>query len=101
MFFLVAAWSVWTCVLFLPELHERYAFMLEILLVIIVFIKKSYVCMAVPAWFMILFPYCWYLFGREPDLRILAVGYFASYCGYTGMLLKELGNEKEKIKPGS
>ena len=30
----IAIWSVWTCVMFLPNMHERYAFFLNILVLI-------------------------------------------------------------------
>jgi hypothetical protein len=33
----VASWVVWTCVLFLPSMHERYAYLAEILIVILFF----------------------------------------------------------------
>lgn len=38
-FLSVAVWSVWTCVLFLPSMHERYAYLAEILIVILFFVK--------------------------------------------------------------
>lgn len=38
-FLSVASWSVWTCVIFLPSMHERYAYMLEILIMILLFTK--------------------------------------------------------------
>ena len=38
-FLSVACWSVWTCVLFLPSMHERYAYLVEILIVILFFVK--------------------------------------------------------------
>lgn len=34
-FLIVAAWSAWTCVLFLPGMHERYTYLTEILLLIL------------------------------------------------------------------
>lgn len=33
-------WSVWTCVLFLPNMHERYAYVLDILMLILFFVTK-------------------------------------------------------------
>ncbi|MBP5525100.1 MAG: hypothetical protein J6Y11_05785 [Paludibacteraceae bacterium] len=38
-FLSLACWSVWTCVLFLPSMHERYAYLAEILVVILFFVK--------------------------------------------------------------
>ena len=34
-FLTVAAWTAWTCVLFLPGMHERYTYLTEILLVVL------------------------------------------------------------------
>ena len=38
-FISIASWSVWTCVMFLPSMHERYAYLLEILMMILLFVK--------------------------------------------------------------
>ena len=31
----LACWSIWTCVLFLPNMHERYAYLLDILMIVL------------------------------------------------------------------
>ena len=38
-----AAWFVWVCIYFLPAMHERYAYALDILLVITAFLDKKYI----------------------------------------------------------
>lgn len=38
-FLSLACWSVWTCVLFLPSMHERYAYLVEVLIVIWFFVE--------------------------------------------------------------
>lgn len=95
-FFPVAAWCVWTCVLFLPELHDRYAFVLEILMIVLVILNRKYLWAAAPVWFISLFPYAWYLFAREYDLRLLAVAYCSAYCVYIGILLRQLNSLSPK-----
>lgn len=42
----LAIWTVWTMLLFLPAMHERYTYMLDILLIMIVFINKRYILFA-------------------------------------------------------
>lgn len=37
-----AGWFVWTCVLFLPAMHERYTYILDILLVLLAFVNRRY-----------------------------------------------------------
>ncbi len=38
----VAAWSFWALVYFLPEMHERYTYMVDILLVLLTFVSRKY-----------------------------------------------------------
>lgn len=59
--FIWMVWFVWTVVLFLPCMHERYAYLLELLLVLIScvnkrFIKYCFICLLVAV-----FGYCTYL----------------------------------------
>ncbi len=42
-----AAWFVWVCIYFLPAMHERYAYGLDILLLITAFLDKKYIKFAV------------------------------------------------------
>ena len=41
-FLVLSAWGVWTCVLFLPGMHERYPYLLEILLVVLTLLNSKY-----------------------------------------------------------
>lgn len=42
-FFTLAAWSAWTCLLFLPAMHDRYGYLLDALLVLLCFLDSRYV----------------------------------------------------------
>lgn len=42
-FMAAATWFVWICLLFLPAMHERYSYMLDILLLILCFFRIEYV----------------------------------------------------------
>ncbi len=38
-----AAWFVWTCVLFLPKMRDRYSYMLDVILILLTFINYKYI----------------------------------------------------------
>ena len=37
-----ACWCVWTCVLFLPSMHERYTYLVDLLLLVLTFVDRKY-----------------------------------------------------------
>lgn len=41
-FLIVSIWSAWTCVLFLPGMHERYTYLADILLVVLALLRPQY-----------------------------------------------------------
>lgn len=41
-FFTVAAWSAWTCLLFLPAMHDRYGYLLDSLLILLCFFDLKF-----------------------------------------------------------
>lgn len=41
-FFVVAAWSAWTCLLFLPAMHDRYGYLMDALLVLLSCLDRKY-----------------------------------------------------------
>ena len=43
-FMAIVAWSTWTCVMFLPAMHERYFFIVDIMMLILVLVApKRYI----------------------------------------------------------
>ena len=42
-FIATAAWFLWVCIFFLPAMHERYAYALDVILIITAFLDKKYV----------------------------------------------------------
>lgn len=40
---LVACWTAWTCVFFLPNMHERYTYLVDIFLVLLSAVDKRYI----------------------------------------------------------
>lgn len=89
-FLLVLLWSVWTCILFLPSMHERYGYLLDVLVVIYAVYSFKRVCFAVVCNWVSLRGYCFYLFKYDSfDIRYTAVIYLIFYVYLTVVLLKE------------
>ena len=86
----VAFILLYTCVLFLPLMHERYGFCYEILAIIILFLNKK---TAIP-FSLLLFLSCstygHYLFGMGIDLRFLGVINTGVYIWYSYLLWQEV-----------
>lgn len=59
-----ACWFMWTCVMFLPAMHERYTYSIEILLIILVVINKRYLICAIISLTISASTYSAYLFGN-------------------------------------
>ena len=64
-------WSVFTCLMFLSSMHERYAYLLDILLLIYFFSTRRHPFTAVIALMISLRGYCFYLFG---DYEVISLG---------------------------
>lgn len=90
-FFLpIACWTVWTAVMFLPGMHERYAYLLEILLVILTVCQRRYAMITLVALFVSLNAYSYYLFGNMYPMYWIGSLYLADYVIFSGMLYKIL-----------
>lgn len=77
-------WTIWSCCMFLPHIHERYGFCMEILLIIysVVYGKKIFttVCLNL----VILCSYTEFCFSsRQVDWYVLALVNFALYLMFT------------------
>lgn len=85
-FLAIAAWSVWTVVMFLPSMHERYSYLLDILCIIIAFVlfKKGYLFLAVFCNFTSLRGVCSFLFISDfLDIKFLSIMYLSVYIIFT------------------
>lgn len=85
---------VYTAVLFLPAMHERYGYVYEIMAIVIAFLNKK----TVPFLGMLLgismFTYGYYLYGRLVDYDLLAVANCGAYMGYAVILMKQMRNSE-------
>lgn len=101
-FFPVAAWTVWTCVLLLPMMHERYAYLLDILLIVSVLSYRRYLWAAVPAFLSGVVTYSCYLFRVDYDLSALSVVYTAAWVVFHYLIVQQIrtGHGSEDYEKG-
>ena len=89
-----AVWSVWTCLVFLPAMHERYGYLLEILLLVLVFTDRKYLfCISIAEITGIL-TYGHFLFQNPINLQALSGFYVAAYLVYSWMIIGKGGQSK-------
>ena len=88
-FVCIASWFIWTCVLFLPAMHERYAYPLEILLVILTCINKDYLKYSSVVILFSLFTYGNYLFSNGGLDKYIVIIYAGCYLHFTYTILKK------------
>lgn len=79
----VAAWFVWTCLLFLPAMHERYTFPLDILLILLSFLDKKYLKYAIYSLASSLITYGQYLFGNQSINMFMVLIYIFLYVCFS------------------
>lgn len=83
-------WLIWTCVMFLPAMHERYGMAVEVLLILYVLVYKEFFEVCAGVYFCTLCVYSSYLFGSEPwDKKYTAVINLVLYLYFTYRLFKE------------
>ena len=90
-FLITSIWTVFTCLMFLSSMHERYTYLLNILLIIYVILTGKKVWLAVACSLVSLRGYCFYLFGYEAlDLKTTAIIYVSLYAYVTYMFAKDV-----------
>lgn len=88
LFLKTAAWVVWTCLLFLPAMHERYGYLLDLLLFLVVLLDRS--CWVFPAVTLTIstMTYGWFLFSNSGfSIQFYTLLYLGAYCWYSYRLV--------------
>lgn len=85
MFYEMATWFVWTMLIFLPSMHERYAYLLDVLLMLLSYKDRSYFVFAIPALCISLFSYSIFLFKHniEDAMLWVSVIFLIAYLCYS------------------
>lgn len=99
-YYCVVAWFIWSMVLFLPCMHDRYAYLLDLLLVLMACCDRRFIKYAVVALLASLYFYGCFLFVQRDEAPILlSVVYLLAYLHYTGTLYAELKNTDKTLEP--
>lgn len=85
----------YTCVLFLPAMHERYGYLYEILAIVTALLYKKTAPLAVGLILLSLSTYGWYLFEHTVDMTLLAVWNVLIYLGYAVLLGRKMMDGKK------
>lgn len=91
----IAAGFVWTCLILLPAMHERYTYPLDILLLILGTLNKKYLIYAVVSVMLSTITYGHYLFGTEGITQYHAILYILIYIKYIGTLFNNNTKDQE------
>lgn len=82
----IATWTIYTCVVFLPAIHERYAYPVDILLLIMAIVNRKYLIVAIPELINSFLSYERYLFMNNSNIVILSYIAVIIYLMFTVML---------------
>ena len=89
-FFSMAFLVVYTCVMFLPSMHERYGFLYEILALILAFRYYKTIPMLLTMYSVSMMAYGLYLFTSGTSLILLSLLNLAVYAAYAFYLNRQL-----------
>lgn len=70
---LVAVWTMWTVLMFLPSMHERYTYPLDIMLLILCAINMKYIVIAASEILISTMTYGFYLFSNGYQTDMMSV----------------------------
>lgn len=101
-FILTAVWTAFTCLMFLSSMHERYSYLLDILLIVYAVSYRKNIIPAIACNLISLRGYCSYLFKYDVvSNQHAAIVYFGIYLYITYVLVKEVllkNNSKSELK---
>ena len=98
-FLLTTAWTVFTCIMFLSSMHERYGYLLDIILIVYAAVSAKHLWLPIVSTLISLRGYCYYLFSYElVSLKVTAIIYTALYVYITFLLVKTIFKIKSSDK---
>lgn len=97
-FYTVAVWFMWSMLLFLPSMHDRYGYILDIVLLMLGCLDRRYLKYAFVTLFLSLFCYGIYLFGDRGDgYAWEAAIYLITYLHFTWTLVGDIKREGQSL----
>lgn len=98
-FLLASIWTVFTCIMFLSSMHERYAYLLDILTIIYAVVYVKRVWLPIACNLVSLRGYCYYLFTYDVlDIKITAIVYIAVYAYVSYIFIKDVVMNGKKLE---
>lgn len=85
---LLAVVTVWTVIMFLPSMHERYSYLLDVLLICAVFVDLRFLKYSAASFILSLFTYGNFLVSNKGLDMILVIAYILSYAGFVHTAFK-------------
>lgn len=82
---LFSIWIIWTCVIFLPAMHERYGYAAEVLLIIVSAVFPVYWINTIVLITTTFIMYSYFLFSAPMNITILSFIMIINYFVYTFM----------------
>ena len=97
-YLLFSIFSVYTCIMFLPSMHERYGYLYEILAILVVFLQIRTLPCLVGMYLASFAIYGKYLFMFEINLPALSIVNTLAYIGYIVILTREMLKDGERAE---
>lgn len=82
----LAVFIEWTCIVFLPAMHERYTYVMDLLLLMLVFVNRKYFGYAVIAIVTSCLTYAAYLFTNRGLTPAIVIVYIFAWLHYSYVL---------------
>lgn len=95
---IIAVWTIYTCVMFLPAMHERYAFVVDILMIVLVMLNKKYILVAIPEILNSLLSYSRFLFWDTSNAIAYSYISLIVYLVFSIMLCTDFNKLKVEFK---
>ncbi len=90
-FILVSIWCVFTCVMFLSSMHERYTYVLDVLTIILAMFTFRRIWLPILCILVSMVSYCHYLFYYDAlDPKLVAVIYLLTYLGFSFVMFRDI-----------
>ena len=97
---MTGVWTSFTCLMFLSSMHERYSYLLDILLIAYFFMTKKHPFVALTSLLISLRGYCYYLFANYEALTLgqTSIINIALYAYVTFIFVRETVLDKPALR---
>ncbi|AME08894.1 hypothetical protein AXE85_01145 [Gemella sp. oral taxon 928] len=80
----IAIWTIYTCVLFLPNMHDRYSYLLDVFFIISIAVNRKMLFFSIIPFLSLIILYASYLFKHTVmAIEIISIFYIVNYILYS------------------